>query len=170
MLVAVDLDGTVWDHKDISSLYPPFRRISTHVIVDKNGEAVNLRPRVEDFLKWARQEGFILSTLSWNDYDVAYQALRAFELDRYFHYIVVEPHPRKDKMLYRLLQQIKRERGVEIRPQDVVYIDDRDIHLREILENVGPVKFIHFGKDVKCFSEIPPLLSNYGGSNSRHGV
>jgi magnesium-dependent phosphatase-1 len=90
---------------------------------------------------------------------VAYQALRAFELDGYFHYLAIEPHPRKDKMLHRVLKRIREERGVEIEPKDIVYVDDRDIHIKEIRENIGPVQFIQFGKDVKCFLELVELLS-----------
>jgi len=159
MLIALDLDGTVWDHPDISSLYPPFKRASPLTITDSRGVAVNLRPHLRDFLQWARGAGHLLTTLSWNDFDVAYEALRAFELDGYFHYLAIEPHPRKDKMLYRVLKQIREERGIEIRPSDVVYVDDRDIHIREIWENIGPVRFLQFGKDVRCFTELISALS-----------
>lgn len=159
MLIAVDLDGTVWDHPDISSLYPPFRRVAPLKIADSRNTEVNLRPHVRDFLRWANEAGHLLSTLSWNDHDVAYQALQAFEIDAYFHYLAIEPHPRKDKMLYKLLRQIEQERGVRIRPEEIVYIDDRDIHLKDILENIGKVRFIHFGKDVQCFLEIPRIIS-----------
>jgi len=48
---------------------------------------------------------------------------------------------------------------VEIQPSDIVYVDDRDIHIREIWENIGPVRFIQFGKDVKCFTELVEALS-----------
>lgn len=159
MLIALDLDGTAWDHPDISSLYPPFKRVGPLAIADNRGVVVNLRPHLKYFLQWARGAGHILATLSWNDFDVAYQALRAFELDGYFHYLAIEPHPRKDKMLHRVLRQIREERGVEIQPSDIVYVDDRDIHIREIWENIGPVRFIQFGKDVKCFTELVEALS-----------
>ncbi len=62
-------------------------------------------------------------------------------------------------MLHRVLRQIREERGVEIQPSDIVYVDDRDIHIREIWENIGPVRFIQFGKDVKCFTELVEALS-----------
>ncbi|MEZ0318490.1 MAG: magnesium-dependent phosphatase-1 [Pyrobaculum sp.] len=159
MLVALDLDGTVWDHEDISSLYPPFRRISQLQIADSKGVVVTLRKHVRDFLIWARG-GHILSTLSWNDFDVAYQALKAFEIDHYFHYLVIEPHPRKDKMLWRLLRRIKEEKGIEVRPSDILYIDDRDIHIGQIRENLGPVRFLQFGKDVSCFTEVIEYLKS----------
>lgn len=158
MLIALDLDGTVWDHLDISSLYPPFLKKSAQEIVDSRGVPVRLREGVREFLATARERGHILSTLSWNDYNVAYQALKAFEIDQYFHYLVIEPHSRKDKMLYNLLRRIKAERGVELRPQDVLYVDDRDIHIGEIWSNIGPVRFIQFGRDVKNFWELLKLL------------
>ncbi|MEM1598125.1 MAG: magnesium-dependent phosphatase-1 [Pyrobaculum sp.] len=160
MLIALDLDGTVWDHGDISSLYLPFRKISQMQIVDSRGVVVTLRRHVRDFLAWARGEGHILSTLSWNDFDVAYQALKAFEIDRYFHYLVIEPHPRKDKMLWRLLRRIREERGVDVQPGDILYIDDRDIHIGQIRENIGPVRFLQFGKDVSCFTEVVEYLKS----------
>ncbi|MGC9131359.1 MAG: magnesium-dependent phosphatase-1, partial [Pyrobaculum sp.] len=52
MLIALDLDGTAWDHLDISSLYPPFRRVSPLKIQDSRGVEVALRPHLPDFLKW----------------------------------------------------------------------------------------------------------------------
>ena len=35
-----DLDGTLWDHKDVSSLKPPFVRINTNKIRDSEGTIV----------------------------------------------------------------------------------------------------------------------------------
>jgi len=54
MLIALDLDGTAWDHPDISSLYPPFKRVGPLAIADSRGVVVNLRPRLRYFLQWAR--------------------------------------------------------------------------------------------------------------------
>ncbi len=141
-LVALDLDGTLWDCEDISLLIPPFRRV---------------REGIEDFLKWCVAKGLILATLSWNDPRKALEALKALGLLRYFRYHAVEYHPRKHEMLLKLLRRL-RDEGINVRPEEVVYVDDRDIHVDYMFKYVGPVKFLHFGVDVRDFHELRKVL------------
>ena len=56
VIVFVDLDGTLWDHEDISSLIPPFKRLSEFSFADSRGVVVNLNKLAE--------RGFIVFTLS----------------------------------------------------------------------------------------------------------
>ena len=42
----------------------------------------------------------------------------------------------------RALKEISRRLGVEVSPCEVVYVDDRDIHLEEIRRLVGDIIFI----------------------------
>ncbi len=156
-LVALDLDGTLWDCEDVSLLTPPFRSIGEGVAVDSEGRLVRVREGVKEFLKWCRSKGLLLATLSWNDPAKALAALKALDLDKYFHYHAIEYHPRKHEMLAKLLTKL-REEGMGIRPEEVIYVDDRNLHLKDIRERVGAVKFVRFGRDVKDFRKLRDLL------------
>ncbi len=161
-LVALDLDGTLWDCEDISLLTPPFRRVREGVIVDSEGREVRVREGVEDFLRWCVAKGLILATLSWNDPRKALEALRALGLLKYFRYHAIEYHPRKHEMLLKLLRRLRSE-GVNVRPEEVVYVDDRDIHVDDVIKHVGTVKFLHFGIDVRDFHELRKVLEELIG-------
>ncbi len=156
-LVALDLDGTLWDCEDVSLLTPPFRRVREGVIVDSKGREVRVREGVEDFLKWCVAKGLILVTLSWNDPRKALEALRALGLLKYFRYHAIEYHPRKYEMLLKLLRRL-RDEGINVGPEEVVYVDDRGIHVDDIIKHIGPVKFLHFGIDVRDFHELRKVL------------
>ncbi len=157
-LLAIDLDGTVWDHEDVTSLKTPFRRVANDVIEDSLGVKVVLRSGVKEFLSWAKEHGAIISTLSWNEPAIALEALRAFSLEGLFDYHFIEFHPRKHEMLKSLLKRVKADLNVEIEPERVIYVDDRDLHVADIVRFVGRVKFVYFGKDVNDFNELKSLL------------
>jgi magnesium-dependent phosphatase-1 len=44
--------------------------------------------------------------------------------------------------------------GKRIYPEEVLYIDDRDIHLIDVRENIGEVNFLKFGYDVKSWQDV----------------
>ncbi len=161
-LVALDLDGTLWDCEDISLLTPPFRRVEGGVLVDSKGREVRVREGVEDFLKWCVSKGLTLATLSWNDPEKALEALEALGLLKYFRYHAIEYHPRKHEMLLKLLRRLRNE-GINVRPEEVVYVDDRDIHVDDMVKHVGTVKFLHFGIDVRDFHELRKVLEGLVG-------
>ncbi len=152
-VVFLDLDGTVWDHSDISSLIPPFRVVDDDVIKDRAGVEVRLRVGVREFLRFVRDLGLVVAALSWNDPEIALEALKAFKLVNYFDRLYIEPHPHKGLVMLKAIKEL----GVE--PEEVIYVDDRDIHLGEVRELVGNVKFIQFGKDVSGFKELKELIA-----------
>ena len=161
-LVVLDLDGTLWDCEDISLLTPPFRVVRKGVIIDSEGREVRIRDGVDDFLKWCMAKGLILATLSWNDLRKALDALRALGMLEYFRHHAIEYHPRKHEMLLKLLRKL-RDEGIDVRPEEIVYVDDRDIHVDDVVKHVGPVKFLHFGRDVRNFRELRKLLGRLMG-------
>jgi len=117
----MDLDRTMWDHHDISSLRPPFKKLG---------------PEVE--------------------------VLRIFGIDKLFHYITAEDTPRKDLMLEKLLKTLEKQ-GVDIPPDRIIYIDDRDIHIGEIRRRVGGIHFLMYGRDIKSFEEAVEKISSILG-------
>ncbi len=135
ILVAVDLDGTVWSHPDISVLKKPFKKLGQDTLVDAEGTVIRLRPRIREFLEELRKiPGVLVTTLSWNRPDNALEALSLLGLKDLFDYIVIEDHPHKDRMLEKLFQQISRppKQGC------LVYLDDRTIHVEDIRRNIDP--------------------------------
>lgn len=162
-LLLLDLDGTLWDHPDISTLKPPFKRVGELVIVDSEGVEVRAYKGMVELLRWARSNNGITSTLSWNVRDIALEALETLNLTRLFDYLMIEPHPRKDRMVKKLLEKIRSERGVAIPPCRIVYIDDRDIHVEDIYKNIGRVHFLKawesFRNTQECILEIKEALN-----------
>ncbi len=160
-VLLIDLDGTLWDHEDISLLNPPFKKINRYIFQDINGNRVRLNLTMVKFIKWARKNGAITSTLSWNLYEPAYQAIKTFNLDKLFDYIVIEPTPRKDQMIKQLIKKIENNIGKHIKPKNIVYIDDRDIHINDIYKNIGKIYFIHYNQLKYNLNELVREVYNY---------
>ncbi|MET1127874.1 MAG: magnesium-dependent phosphatase-1 [Thermoproteota archaeon] len=157
-LLFVDLDGTLWDHSDVSALRPPFRRVSESSIADANGVVVSIHPDIVKLVDWARRHGAVVSTLSWNDPEKALEALRAFGLEGAFDYHVIEPHPYKGDAALKLLDRLREERGCIPPPCGIVYVDDRSIHLENVRERLGDVVFLQAWRDFRSFEEAREIV------------
>ncbi len=156
-LLVLDLDGTVWDHLDASSLKPPYRRISNDIVVDSNSVRVSLRRGARWFLE--KIHSIVpLAVCSWNQWDKAYELLRAFGLDKYFGYLGIEPHPNKHLVFKKIIQWYQRIFKEEIEAEEILYVDDRRVHLDDIYKYIGRVKFMQMGVDVKDFYELYDVL------------
>ncbi|MCE4600101.1 MAG: magnesium-dependent phosphatase-1 [Desulfurococcales archaeon] len=157
-LLFLDLDGTLWDHKDISSLTPPFKRINDEVIVDSRGVEVNLYGDMVKLLKWAKERGAIVSSLSWNDPRKALEALKAFNLLGLFDYHAIEVHPNKGEYASRVVDTVESRLGVKLRGCQIVYIDDRDIHLDNVKRHLGEIIFLRAWVDFKDYNEARRII------------
>ena len=156
-MIVFDCDLTLWDHPDVSSLKLPFRLLNEDEVVDSEGEVVRLYKGVREVLRTLKDSGYILSIASWNKPEPVFQLLDLFKLRGLFTYPQVEPHPDKAKMIRRLLERL-REDGIEVKPHEVVYVDDRDIHLPKILEEIGPVRFLRMWRDIKDHEDLLRLF------------
>ena len=166
-VIFLDLDGTVWDTLDVSSYRPPFRPVNDDVIVDSLGREVRLHEGVREFLSTVRKAGILVYALSWNVHEIAYDALRAFNLTNYFDGLYIEPHPEKDVMMSKALRHL-RSLGIDVKPCEIVYVDDRDIHIDQIRRAIGDVYFIRMWVDVKSFKELTNLILDMLNKGSRH--
>lgn len=153
-VVFIDLDGTIWDCFNISSLTPPFKRVGENAIVDKFGTKVSLYPGVRSFLNWLKEKGFITAVLSWNMFSIAYSAMEKLGLVKYFDLLYIEPHPHKGYMVMKALREIEDRFGVKVSSCEIVYIDDREIHLSEIRKLIGDVVFVKMWENSITFSEV----------------
>ncbi len=152
-LLVLDLDGTLWDHLDASSLTPPYTRIGEDTVVDSQGIRVTLNRGARWFL--AKVYGRIaLAVASWNEWSKAYELLRVFGLDHYFGYLGIEPHPHKHLILEKILKWYKHRYGETLRPDEILYVDDRRIHLEDIYRHIGKIRFLQMGVDIQDFYEL----------------
>ncbi|MEM0117382.1 MAG: magnesium-dependent phosphatase-1 [Conexivisphaerales archaeon] len=156
-LLAIDLDGTVWDHLDISLVDPPYRKVEEGTLVNNQGIRVRLNASAVEFIKWAKQNGAIVASLSWNKPANVFEALRKLGIAELFDHHATDYTAEKDRRLLELLEKLKSEK-LNIPADRVVYVDDRDIHVDDIRKNVGDVFFIHIWKGVKDFSEAKRLI------------
>lgn len=152
-LLILDLDGTLWDHEDASRLTPPYEFHSDY-LVDAYGEELHLFPGVREFLEWA-SEHFLLSIASWNIEEKVRPILEGFGLWDYFLFPKIEGHPDKADMIQRTIEELE---SIGYTIDDVIYVDDRAIHVDKIKQELPDVDFIHMWVDVKSFEELKQLL------------
>ncbi len=145
-LLMLDLDRTVWDHPDVTSTSPPYVKVGDHV-VDGRGEHIRLLPGVPDLFRWAASHGVALAAVSWNDPAKALAVLDAFSLTPYFRYLYIEPHPMKHVLIGRLIERYVAEGGPK-NFAEMLYIDDKDVHVYDVWRYVGPVPFLQLGRDL----------------------
>jgi len=149
----MDLDGTLWDHLDISRLQPPFTLIGEGVLRDVTGVRVKLYRDAVKLIEWAKESCGITSALSWNLWEPAVSALKASGVIDLFDYLAIEPHPGKGEMAEKVIKRIESTVGYTIPPCRIVYIDDRIIHLEDIRGKLGDVFFLRAWRDFRDFEE-----------------
>ena len=154
-LLALDLDETVWAHPDISATRPPYKRVSRDVIIDVHGETIELRRGVRETLEELKSRGVKLAVISWNDRSKALEALEALGLLELFDVLVIEPHPRKDLMMSKIVEWCK-ERGIRV--SEVLYVDDSPL-MMEVVKKAWPeVVGVVYGLELKGFEELREIV------------
>jgi magnesium-dependent phosphatase-1 len=152
-LVILDADLTLWNHADISSLTLPFRKVDRNCLIDAKGEALRLFYGVRDLLKGLKERGLIVSLVTWNKPEHVHEAIRLLEIDRFFKLVEVENTPNKHLSIARILAKLSRK-GVQLEPDEILYVDDSTRHLKDISDKVGRVIFLQMWKDVKEPSKV----------------
>jgi HAD superfamily phosphatase (TIGR01681 family) len=164
-LVVLDCDGTLWDHLDVSGLALPFRQVAPDSVEDAQGVRVTLFSGTRALLEGLRQRGIVISAASWNHPEPVFQIFHLLDIGRYFTHPQVEFHPDKALMISRLLQTLAAEglalalsdeapsrppfRGVRRDgASEVLYIDDRTLHIEHVRQVVGNIHFLQMGMDV----------------------
>ena len=156
-LLVLDLDGTLWDHEDASRLVPPYK-FHGDCLTDAHGEELHLFPGVREFLEWASWR-FLLTIASWNVEERVRPILEGFGLWDYFLFPKIEGHPNKADMIRRTLEELA---SIGYTIEDIIYVDDRDLHVGEVRMTLPEVGFVHMWVDVKSFEELRELLERRG--------
>ncbi len=156
-LVILDLDKTVWDHEDASSLKPPFKKHSSDEVVDSEGTIVKLNSGVKSFLEICNAVGIHVSIASWNKPIVAFKLLNEFGILKYFQNPVIEFHSEKDLMIEKILKKFKRQ-GQSFNQNKIVFVDDNPNMIAKVKMKFPKIKTILFGVDVTGFNELKSLL------------
>ena len=154
-VVVLDLDRTLWDHPDISSTIPPFRRIDENTIADSRGEVIRLERCVRKLLLGLRANNVSLCVASWNRPEIALEALRTFGLLELFDQVVIEPHPYKEEMLARIARRLSLE-GVRF---EMYFFDDNPDIVRRVRSCLPWVRSFLVGVDIKSVCEIRKFLN-----------
>ncbi|PSN83428.1 magnesium-dependent phosphatase-1 [Candidatus Marsarchaeota G1 archaeon OSP_B] len=163
-LLLMDLDGTLWDHKDISQVEPPYFLLKEGILSNEKGTTVRLYREAVDFVKWCKTKGAVTSTLSWNVERNARLALNTFGVDSLFDEHAIDYPTDKAELLLKVLQRLK-NKGIVIHPRNIVYVDDRKIHIERIKNKVGEVIFVNIWGDVANYEEAKKLVQKaiFGG-------
>jgi len=152
-LVILDGDGVLWDHPDLSALSLPFRVGNRDTIVDAHGERVRLIKGVRKLLRMLAKQGIIVTLATWNKPEHVTQALQLFKVDECFRVVEACFHPDKHLMIKNILEKLMDE-GVTIEPDQILYVDDRTVHIADVRKEVGDVRFLQMHVDVKDPLEI----------------
>lgn len=158
-IVFFDLDGTLWDHLDITACSLPFTRLSDSVISDTKGTRITLLDGAVNFIEWVRNSGGIISTCSWNEYDKAIAGLEAFGLVRLFDFLKISTSPSKYKLIEDVISDLESE-GKAISPDMLFYVDDRDIHIRDVKERFPEITFFRMWKNGMDFETVRAVISS----------
>jgi magnesium-dependent phosphatase-1 len=158
-LVIFDADKTLWSHPDISMLTLPFRLINGNTISDAKTETFRLFAGIHELLSELQRRNVIIALASWNEAKPVNEALRLFGIEKFFKIVKAEFHPNKHFMIENILSELLKE-GIKIKPDEILYVDDRTIHLEKIVERIGPLHFVQMWVDVKTPNEILKLIEH----------
>lgn len=160
-LVILDLDLTLWDHRNVTALARPFKSAGDDAVVDQTGVRVSLYPGVRTLLDGLRARKLIIAAASWNEPDAVQEIFDLLDLNHYFDHKKVEPHPNKERLVAALFRDLEAA-GRSLSPSEVLYIDDRRIHLDAIHAAVGPIRFLQFGVDIQRPDDVLAHLDSAG--------
>ena len=158
-LVILDGDGVLWDHQDLSALSLPFRLINRDTIADTDGEKVRLLKGVRKLLRILVKREIITTLSTWTKPEHVKQALQLFKVNEYFRVVEAHFHSDKHLMIKDILKRLMNE-GVTLEPNQILYVDDRTVHIADVRKEIGNIHFLQMHVDVKHPLEILKHIGN----------
>ncbi|EHP68770.1 magnesium-dependent phosphatase-1 [Metallosphaera yellowstonensis MK1] len=151
--VVFDADKTLWDHYNISEFEEPFTVIEGNSLVDAKGRKLKVFQNVRRTLKELRERGIIIGMATWNFSHKTSLVLKALELEQFFDVVVSRDFPYKFLMLGDFILEMRR-RGKTIRPEEILFVDDRRVHFGNVWLYLGKVKCLEMWREVNDHLEI----------------
>ncbi|HVH32217.1 MAG TPA: magnesium-dependent phosphatase-1 [bacterium] len=161
-LVILDCDLTLWDHPNVSELSLPFVRVDDQTVQDAQGVQVRLRSGARELLAGLRDRGVLISVATWNHPEPVFAIFDLLDLTRFFVLPKVEAHPHKDRTIGATLRELARD-GVALRPDEVIFVDDKPMHLTQVRQALGPIQTLQVGVDV---TDLRDVLAHISRSDS----
>jgi magnesium-dependent phosphatase-1 len=139
-LVVFDLDRTLWDHPNVSSLVFPLKLVTSDSVEDAEGSRVTLFRGIRETLEAFRDRGLVLSVASWNDPPPVLELLRLFGLEGFFRYPQVEWDVPKVEMIRTIVRLVRRNLRVDVRPEEILFVDDNERHHEIVREQEKEIR------------------------------
>lgn len=153
-LVVFDLDHTLWDHPNVSSLVFPLTLVTSDSVEDAERSKVTLFRGIRETLEALRDRGLVLSVASWNDPPPVLELLRLFGLGELFKYPQVEWDVPKVEMIRRTVRLIRRNLHVDIRPEEILFVDDNEKHHEIVREQEKGIRLAKAWVNPKSPTEL----------------
>lgn len=156
-LVIFDLDETLWKMEDgyCSMLRPPLRETAPDTLVDSVGRTITLQKGVRHLLKSLSEAGIILSVASKNDPQPTTEVMQRFDIYDYFKYPQLEWNS-KGKLVENILDLLKKNDGISIKPEEGLFIDDWESNLNDV--SCLGIRTLHLDTDISHVNEVRGLV------------
>lgn len=152
-LVVFDADKTLWSHPNVSDLTLPFKLVDQNNISDAGGETFHLFEGIRDMLEALRKRNAIITLASWNKPEPVKEALQLLGIEKFFRVVKAEFHPNKHLMVEDILSSLSKD-GITLKPDEILYVDDRDMHVDKIRGRIGELHFVQMWVDAKTPRDI----------------
>lgn len=156
--VVFDADKTLWDHHNISEFEEPLRLIDNNTVEDSKGRTLHLFSDVRETLKELKNKGLIVGLATWNIEEKTKKILDILDLTQYFDIIISLQYPYKFLMIgYIIIESYKR--GISLKPNEILFLDDRRWNFGNIWLYLGDVKCLEVGKDITSYKDIFKIIN-----------
>lgn len=152
-LVIFDADKTLWSHHDVSALTFLFKLLDKNTISDAKKQTFHLFEGIRELLSELQKRDILIVLASWNKPEPVEKALQLFAIGEFFSIIKAESHPNKHLLIKEILSILSKD-GIKLRTGEILYIDDRTLHLAKTLGEVGQLHFLQMWVDTKNPNDI----------------
>lgn len=119
---------------------------------------VRLRPGARELLTGLRARGVLVSVATWNHPEPVFAIFDLLGLTSFFVRPKVEAHPHKDRTIGATLQELAGD-GVALQPHEVIFVDDKPMHLAQVRQALGPIQTLQAGVDVTDLRDVLTFIS-----------
>lgn len=119
---------------------------------------VRLRSGALELLAGLRAQGVLVSVASWNHSEPVFAIFDLLGLTSFFVRPKVEAHPHKDRTIGAILQELAGD-GVVLQPDEVVFVDDKPMHLTQVRQALGAIRTLQVGVDVTDLRDVLAYIS-----------